>query len=268
MSDEIGRLSRRYRNRKRQLIFYILGFIAGFVILILIGNNYQIEHFVLISILVLCGFVVFLVLLFNILMYITGYRLDNSVSNKLNDWQYEMVEESINQIKTSTPVSIERIATVATELLFDSLKRKYPELNLLKISINPQDTIKILYQILAKKPSLGVYYQVENIFVKQIIKEQIKIEPKSNVTCFYCGFPMEIEQEICNYCKENSLKCVICKLSINFGDAVGSCSLCEAKGHLAHMQEWIKIQGKCPVCLQALPIEGVVPEEIHKAKKK
>jgi len=267
MSDEISKLSKRYRNRKIQLIFYILGFIIGLVILIIIGNNYQIAHFVLISFLVLCGLAISLFLVYSFLKLLTGEKLSKSVKNHLVDWQYESIMEVISQIKTDTPLTIERITAVTQEILLKDLRRKYLDLNVQGITISPQETVNIIKRILAKNPSLGVFYQVENIFVKQI-KEPIKLDTKPKVTCFYCGSPMQINQEICYYCQENSLKCSVCKLTINFGDAVGQCTLCDAKGHLIHMQEWVKTQGKCPVCLQALSIEGIVPEEIHKAKKK
>jgi hypothetical protein len=32
------------------------------------------------------------------------------------------------------------------------------------------------------------------------------------------------------------------------------------------LQEWVKTQGKCPVCLQEMPVEGIVPV-IQKLKK-
>ena len=87
-------------------------------------------------------------------------------------------------------------------------------------------------------------------------------------TCFNCGYPLESDTKTCPECKKKQLFCAVCKLPISFGEAIGKCSLCEAKGHIAHMQEWVKTQGKCPVCLQSLPIEGIVPEELQKKKKK
>lgn len=77
-------------------------------------------------------------------------------------------------------------------------------------------------------------------------------------TCYYCGIPLEKDIQFCADCGEELLTCSVCKLPIAFGDDVGMCSLCEAKGHLAHLQEWIKIKGECPVCMQKLPMEGIV----------
>ncbi|MHA1435210.1 MAG: hypothetical protein ACTSO7_15315 [Candidatus Heimdallarchaeota archaeon] len=70
----------------------------------------------------------------------------------------------------------------------------------------------------------------------------------------------------CTSCGKEILKCVVCKLPISFGEEIGKCSLCEAKGHLVHMEEWVKTQGKCPYCQQELPLQGVIPE-IEELKK-
>lgn len=86
-------------------------------------------------------------------------------------------------------------------------------------------------------------------------------------TCFNCGYPLESDTKTCPECKKKQLFCAVCKLPISFGETLGKCSLCEAQGHIAHMQEWVKTQGKCPVCLQSLPVEGIVPEELPKKKK-
>jgi len=59
---------------------------------------------------------------------------------------------------------------------------------------------------------------------------------------------------------------VVCKLPISFDEEVGKCSLCEAKGHLVHMEEWVKTQGKCPYCQQELPLQDVI-HEIEELKK-
>lgn len=108
---------------------------------------------------------------------------------------------------------------------------------------------------------------------KKILTQQQKtttilVKSETTLTCFYCGFPIEKHFKLCPDCGKKVVKCIVCKLPVTFGEEVGKCSLCEAKGHIAHMQEWVKTQGKCPVCLQSLPVEGIVPEELLKKKKK
>ncbi|MHA1212668.1 MAG: hypothetical protein ACTSSH_09420 [Candidatus Heimdallarchaeota archaeon] len=77
-------------------------------------------------------------------------------------------------------------------------------------------------------------------------------------TCFHCGVPLEKNNQFCTDCGKKVLTCSVCKLPIAFGDDVGKCSLCEAKGHLTHLQEWIKVQGKCPVCMQKLSKDDII----------
>jgi len=76
--------------------------------------------------------------------------------------------------------------------------------------------------------------------------------------CFWCGSPIESQEEVCPSCGKELLRCVVCKLPISFEDEVGACSYCESKAHLVHFQEWVKTQGKCPACLRELPLEGIV----------
>lgn len=86
-------------------------------------------------------------------------------------------------------------------------------------------------------------------------------------TCYYCGIPLEKDNQFCPDCGEKLLTCSVCKLPIAFGDDVGKCSLCEKEGHLTHLQEWIKIKGECPVCMQKLTWEGIIPLAAEDGKK-
>ncbi|NHK30577.1 MAG: hypothetical protein FK730_04455 [Asgard group archaeon] len=98
-------------------------------------------------------------------------------------------------------------------------------------------------------------------FAKEIVLPSLDFLKPTQITCFYCGQIMEPKDKECPQCSNPALKCVLCKLPISFGDRIGQCALCEAKGHLTHMQEWIKTQGKCPHCLRSLPLEGIIPEK-------
>ncbi|MHA1200301.1 MAG: hypothetical protein ACTSQF_13325, partial [Candidatus Heimdallarchaeaceae archaeon] len=113
----------------------------------------------------------------------------------------------------------------------------------------------------------GEFIEVDDtINFTQSVRESIA-EMSKYYSCYQCGFPIERSTEVCPDCKSDIPNCVVCKLPISFGDEIGSCSLCEAPGHLSHLQEWVKTQGKCPVCLQKLPVEGIVPEETKQKKK-
>jgi hypothetical protein len=114
----------------------------------------------------------------------------------------------------------------------------------------------------------GDYIEVDDLDDFSESMRQKIAETEKYYSCFYCGFPVERTSKVCPECKKPIEKCAVCKLPISFGDDIGKCSLCEAKGHLSHMQEWVKTQGKCPVCLQKLPIEGIVPIIVENGKKK
>ena len=46
--------------------------------------------------------------------------------------------------------------------------------------------------------------------------------------------------------------CMICKLSLKSDQPVSRCPMCQALFHESHIFEWLKVKGKCPVCLQNL----------------
>ncbi|MBD3190189.1 MAG: hypothetical protein GF308_06080 [Candidatus Heimdallarchaeota archaeon] len=78
-------------------------------------------------------------------------------------------------------------------------------------------------------------------------------------TCHFCGFPIEGDTRNCPDCGKTVLRCVVCKLPIAFGDSIGQCPICEVKGHLVDMQEWVKVKGKCPKCFRKIPLEEIIP---------
>ena len=86
------------------------------------------------------------------------------------------------------------------------------------------------------------------------------------VNCYYCGCPINENDLSCTSCKKELITCVVCKLPVSFGDDIGQCSLCESKGHITHLQEWVKVKGKCPHCLQEMPIESIMQMETNEGK--
>jgi hypothetical protein len=115
----------------------------------------------------------------------------------------------------------------------------------------------------------GEYFELEQVFVRKETKDT-SIRPVSftkQYICYHCGNPIEKDAKTCSSCNSEVLRCSVCKLPISFGEEVGKCSLCETKAHLVHMQEWVKTQGKCPVCQKKLPVEGIVPISGMNVKK-
>ncbi|NHJ48773.1 MAG: hypothetical protein FK733_13395 [Asgard group archaeon] len=110
--------------------------------------------------------------------------------------------------------------------------------------------------------------QTESIEAEEAINQIIdSFKEVSRYTCYYCGYPIEKDYKLCPDCGEHVMRCEVCKLPISFGDDIGFCPLCESKGHLSHLQEWVKTNSNCPHCMQRIPVEGIVPLR-KKGKKK
>jgi len=77
-------------------------------------------------------------------------------------------------------------------------------------------------------------------------------------TCYWCGSPLEKHNEYCAECGNKVHSCSVCKLPISHGEDVGKCKYCETQGHLIHLLEWVKTQGKCPYCLQAINQNDII----------
>lgn len=102
-----------------------------------------------------------------------------------------------------------------------------------------------------------------SLVVEKYRQSKTRIEKNQLLTsisknCFWCNYPVDQNASNCPSCGNEILKCIVCKLLVDNKDEVGFCNLCEAKGHLIHLQEWVKINGKCPNCLQQIPLEGVI----------
>ena len=46
--------------------------------------------------------------------------------------------------------------------------------------------------------------------------------------------------------------CMICKLPLKPSHRISRCPMCHSVFHAEHIFEWLKVKGKCPVCLQSL----------------
>ncbi|NHJ84151.1 MAG: hypothetical protein FK734_01730 [Asgard group archaeon] len=51
--------------------------------------------------------------------------------------------------------------------------------------------------------------------------------------------------------------CSVCKRSIEKGDKYVSCPECGKPAHYAHLVEWVKVQGSCPICLKRLKVDDL-----------
>ena len=65
--------------------------------------------------------------------------------------------------------------------------------------------------------------------------------------CPNCHNKISKTNSFCQFCGQKIEKCPICQLPL-ITDSPSSCPQCNSKFHLNHLQEVIKVTGKCPVC--------------------
>jgi len=157
------------------------------------------------------------------------------------DSAYPRILEFLSKVRSNIPVTLPRIAKFVN----------FPD----------ERMESLLKNLVEDNPALGEYLTLEQVFIRKENTEVLLHNLKERYsTCYYCGNPFEsVDLTHCSSCEKEIQKCIVCKLPISFGEDAGKCSLCEAIAHLNHFEEWLKTQGKCPQCLQKLPVEGIVP---------
>lgn len=157
------------------------------------------------------------------------------------DSAYPRILEFLSTVRPDIPITLPRIAKFVD----------FPEKRMQEI----------LIELVEENPEVGEYLELEQVFIRKQDTDEIISDLKVKYsTCYYCGMPIDSTDLFnCSACDKEFLKCNVCKLPVSFGEELGQCSLCEALGHLTHIEEWVKTQGKCPTCLQEIPLLGVIP---------
>jgi len=189
-------------------------------------------------------------------------KTQDKTTNNSSGLKEKNIQKEISTQKQSE--SLKKIIKSYTKIPLDSM------VQLLEFT----DTIELQKWIMDLPEELALTIDGTDVLIPASLKNDQSISKMTdNIdryfhTCYYCAEPLEDGTETCPNCTKEILKCMVCKLDINFGDTIGKCSLCEAVGHLAHLQEWLKVNGKCPHCQQQLPLEGIVLIEPEGVKKK
>lgn len=68
-----------------------------------------------------------------------------------------------------------------------------------------------------------------------------------NTTCWNCQSSLSGIQ-LQTFTFETSERCAVCGFWVYSGEQVVLCPSCQAQGHRAHMHEFLKAKGTCPVC--------------------
>lgn len=54
-------------------------------------------------------------------------------------------------------------------------------------------------------------------------------------------------------------RCIVCGLPIREGQEKVYCPNCGNPAHYAHLAEWVKVKGVCPLCRKRIPLRRLVP---------
>ncbi len=192
----------------------------------------------------------------------TKEEVDQEITQIRKEALYMSLFEILNQLRPEIPVSLSRIISLTKDLAVEKAKGILERASTKQFEYSQKHFVELISDILSQKSLEGEYLELEQVFIRASEDDHPVVKPiaiSKEYICYYCGYPIENESKNCLSCNKAVEICMVCKLPISFGEEAGKCSLCEAKGHMAHFQEWVKVKGKCPTCMKDLPIEGIVP---------
>jgi len=199
----------------------------------------------------------------------------------LKEFVYNVVYDLLNKFQPNIQVPLSRIMELASPTIseevtflrrnFKTPQNRTPQIKTpqLKWDITSDFYEEALKEIVKNDDLSGEFFPLEQVFVKKDGKERYSLTVSSRTKsyiCYNCGMPIEKENTKCSSCGKEILKCNVCKLPISFGEETGTCKFCESKGHLSHLQEWLKIKGTCPTCQKKLTIDEIVPILLEEKK--
>ncbi len=175
---------------------------------------------------------------------------------------YRALFEILTLFRPDIPVSFSRIIDLSKNLAVEKVKETLETVDPSHFNFSPEYIEGLISEIVEQKFLSGEFLSLEHVFIRSQDTENPILEPiaiSKEYICYYCGYPIEKESKSCSNCNEKVLNCIVCKLPISFGEESGKCYFCERSGHLSHIQEWVKVKGKCPTCLKELTITGIIP---------
>lgn len=183
MSEELGELVRKFKNRSLN-IYYVLVFVVGFLgiwIPIFAVDTY-LSVFLFIGLPVTVGYAFLLLIIYTMIREPVKKKLITLFSQVIIQWKIQAIEDTIKSIESTAPVPITNIETYSHDILNQRLRTEYPSLSLNKLGIAYPNTIDTLQKLLVQQPFLGTYYSVEQQFVKSFTdssKHSLTLSEKS-----------------------------------------------------------------------------------------
>jgi hypothetical protein len=77
------------------------------------------------------------------------------------------------------------------------------------------------------------------------------LDKRSNLSGKYLDFSITVAGKW-SIVEQKPTSCMICKLPFKETQKISRCPMCHSLFHADHIFEWLKVKGKCPVCLQNL----------------
>lgn len=173
---------------------------------------------------------------------------------------YTALFEILSLFRPDIPVSISRIIELSKNLAVEKAKETLEKVQPKQFDFSSEYFEGKISEIIELKALSGEYLPLEQVFIRSSDTETPLMKPiaiSKEYICYYCGYPIEKDSKTCSSCNIVVLSCMVCKLPISFGEEPGKCRFCEGASHLSHLQEWVKVKGKCPTCLKELTVEGI-----------
>ena len=182
--------------------------------------------------------------------YIGGESKIEFVDYLLEDVLKSILYDILTQFQTGLQVPLSRVVELIGSKAFDRLKELVTSLNETNVRITEEKVVTAIQELLDDQQIEGQYFEMEQVFVLGKMDKQ-EFKPKTfrrDFLCKKCAYTIDLDTKSCPNCQIEVMRCMICKRPISFGEETATCPKCQNQAHFAHLQEWIKAKGKCPMC--------------------
>ncbi|MCE7743525.1 MAG: hypothetical protein GPJ52_00155 [Candidatus Heimdallarchaeota archaeon] len=191
-----------------------------------------------------------------------GQNKEENIDYLLEDILKSVLFDILIQFQPGVQVQLSRITDLIGDEPFNRLKELITDINESNVMISVEEVSETIQELIEDQQIDGTYFELEQVFVLgKMDKQQFK--PKSfrkDFLCMKCANNIDLNDKVCSTCQKEVTRCMICKRPISFGEEIASCPKCQNQAHFAHLQEWIKAKGKCPMCSAKLKENDIASE--------
>ena len=195
--------------------------------------------------LITTGSVIAFLILFSILITTITSRRKKQTEEiaKLSEFDREDIIRRVSQSYNRMPLEmLTRLLKFNSQSELETWRLNLP--NNLRFYIDSSEAVFVNQALTLNQESSDI--------ISQLPPKDLK-----KYTCHYCYTSIDADMSNCPNCSKEIPRCVICKLPITHEEKIGSCKLCNSIAHLEHITQWIEISGKCPHCLQEIPMDDI-----------